>query len=129
MTGEADLSGQRVLVVDNDYCLATETARVLQRAGATVLGPCANEETAEDAIKESAPTGAVLDINLGRGPTFELARTLLARNIRFVFISGYDSDVIPVEFRGVARLQKPVELRQIVNMLAKTLHDGADQHG
>ena len=129
MTGEADLSGQRVLVVEDDYYLATDTARALQGAGATVLGPCANEETAEDAIRETVPTAAVLDINLGRGPSFKLARTLRERSIRFVFLTGYDEDVIPDEFESVVRLQKPVELRQIVKTLAKTLHGGADRHG
>jgi ActR/RegA family two-component response regulator len=128
MTGEADLSGQRVLVVEDDYYLATDTARALRSAGATVVGPCANEQTAEDAIRDTPPTGAVLDINLGRGPTFKLAKTLRERSIRFVFLTGYDDDVIPGEFEGVARLQKPAELRQIVNTLAKTLHGGADQH-
>jgi hypothetical protein len=29
MTGEADLSGHRVLVVEDDYYLATDTARAL----------------------------------------------------------------------------------------------------
>jgi len=129
MTGEADLSGQRVLVLEDDYYLATDTARALRGAGATVLGPCANEQTAEDAIKDTVPTGAVLDINLGRGPSFKLARALRERSIRFVFLTGYDEDVIPDEFEGVVRLQKPVELRQIVNTLAQALHDGADQHG
>ena len=129
MAGEADLSGQCVLVLEDDYYLASDTARALQGAGATVLGPCANEETAANAIRETAPTGAILDINLGRGPTFKVARTLRERSIRFVFLTGYDEDVIPLEFEGVIRLQKPVELRQVVNTLAKTLHDGADQRG
>ncbi len=37
----------------------------------------------------------------------------------FVFITGYDEKVIPPEFAGVARLQKPVDFRQVVEAVAK----------
>ena len=121
MTGEADLRGHRVLVVEDDFYLANDTARALQGVGAEVLGPCSTEEAARDELEEAHPTGAVVDINLGRGPSFALARTLRQQGVAFVFITGYDEAVIPPEFEGVARLQKPVELRQVVGSLAKVL--------
>lgn len=67
MTGEADLSGHRILVVEDDYYLATDTARALQGAGAEVIGPCPSEEAARDALEEGAPAAALVDINLARG--------------------------------------------------------------
>lgn len=121
MTGEADLRGLRVLVVEDDFYLATDTARALQGAGANVLGPCPNEEAARDALADEHPDAAVVDINLGAGPSFKLAETLKDRGIPFVFTTGYDPEVIPTEFEGVQRLQKPVPLRQIVAAVSKLL--------
>lgn len=121
MTGEADLSGRRVLVVEDDYYLATDTARALQGAGAEVLGPCPTEDAAHDEIEEQCPDAAIIDINLGGGPSFKLAETLKALGIPFMFITGYDLETIPNEFDSVERLQKPVQLRQVVAGVAKLL--------
>jgi CheY-like chemotaxis protein len=121
MTGEADLSGHRILVVEDDYYLASDTARAVRGAGAQVLGPCPSEQAACNEIGGAPPTAAVVDINLGGGPSFKLARLLKERGIPVVFLTGYDEAVIPAEFSDVPLLQKPVELRQIVNSLAKTL--------
>jgi two-component sensor histidine kinase len=125
MTGEADLSGHRVRVIEDDYYLATDTARALQGAGAAVLGPCPDEAAARDELADERPDVAVVDINLGSGPSFKLAETLKDRGIPFIFTTGYDPEVIPAEFDGVARLQKPIQLRQIVAAVSKLLPSAA----
>ncbi len=119
MTGEPDLTGRRVLVVEDDYYLATDTARALRGAGAEVLGPCATEADARAELEEAHPDAVVVDINLGPGPSFKLAETLKDHGIPFVFTTGYDAEVIPVEFEGVERLEKPLQLRQIIGAVAK----------
>jgi len=121
MSGEADLSGCRVLVVEDDFDLATDAARALSVAGAEVLGPCATEADAREELAQARPDAVLLDINLGSGPTFELAEKLKDENIPFVFVTGYDQDVIPSEFAEVQRLEKPVQLRRVVSTLAKVL--------
>ncbi len=55
MTGADALSGERVLVVEDDYYLASDTARALKGAGAEVIGPCPSEQTAYDAIADARP--------------------------------------------------------------------------
>jgi PAS domain S-box-containing protein len=122
MTGQADLTGHRILVVEDDYYLASDTARALKGAGAEVLGPCPNEERAREAMAEATPTGAVLDLNLGGGaPSFVIADELQARAVPFILVSGYDSGSIPPEYATVPRLQKPVQLRQIITALGTAL--------
>jgi PAS domain S-box-containing protein len=118
MAGEADLSGHRILVVEDDYYLATDTARALRGAGAEVLGPCPTEDRAHDELDDQRPDAAVLDINLGAGPSFKLAAMLKDQGIPFVFTTGYDFETIPAEFDGIERLQKPLQLRQIVSAVA-----------
>ena len=122
MTGEADLTGHRILVVEDDYYLATDTARALKGAGAEVIGPCPTEEAARSALSDATPTGAVLDLNLGdTGPSFTLAAELRDRMVPFIMVTGYDAAVVPAEFETIARLQKPVQFRQIVDALATAL--------
>lgn len=121
MSGEANLSGFRVLVVEDDYYLATDAARALQGAGAEVTGPFPTEEIALKQVQETPLDAAVVDINLGHGPTFNVARRLKDRGIPFVFLTGYDQEVIPNEFGDVERLQKPVQLRQVVAGIARAV--------
>lgn len=119
MAGDADLEGQVVLVVEDDYFLATDTVRALRGVGAEVLGPCPTETAALSELADGSPTAAVIDVNLGAGPSFELAGVLDREGVPFVFITGYDEDLIPSEFAAVPRLQKPVNLRDVVSALAR----------
>ena len=121
MAGEADLTGHRILVVEDEFYLATDTARAIRGAGAEVIGPCAQTVAALKELDVTEPTGAIIDIDLAAGRSYLLARTLRERGIPFVFVSGYDDEAIPAEFEDVRRLQKPVELRRAVNLLAEAL--------
>jgi len=87
-----------------------------------VLGPCSNEADAREELAATRPDAVLLDINLGPGPTFKLAETLKDENIiPFVFVTGYDDDVIPREFADVERLEKPIQLRRIISTVSKLL--------
>jgi PAS domain S-box-containing protein len=120
MTGAPDLTGRTVLVVEDDYYQAADAAAALRGAGAEILGPCSSEEMVREALKIQTPTHAVLDLNLGGGgPRFEIAQLLQAQGVPFVFLTGYDSANIPDELKDVVRLQKPVELREVVEAVSE----------
>ncbi|MBX5239606.1 PAS domain S-box protein [Rhizobium sp. NLR22b] len=120
MTGAPDLTGKTVLVVEDDYYIASDTAAALRGAGAEVFGPCPTEEDALRFLDEETPTAVVLDLNLGGGgPRFEIAHKLLERGTPFVFLTGYNPDVIPDELADVARLQKPFTLGDVVEAVSK----------
>lgn len=120
MSGAPDLTGRKILVVEDDYFLASDTAAALRGAGAKVLGPCPSAEAARDLIEDETPTHAVVDLNLGGGgPRFEIAHLLKARGVPFIFVTGYDPGVIPPEMAEVMRLQKPLPLREIVKAVSE----------
>ena len=120
MTGAPDLSGKSVLVVEDDYYIASDTAAALRGAGAEVWGPCPTGEDALQLLDERTPDAVVLDLNLGGGgPRFAVAQALARCDIPFLFLTGYDPDVIPHEFAGVVRLQKPIALRDIVEAVSR----------
>lgn len=103
----SDLSGIRILVVEDDYYLATDAEKTLTSAGADVLGPCGNEESGLAIVAEEEIDCAVLDVNLGPGPSFRIAHVMRERGIPFLFITGYDREAIPREFADIERLEKP----------------------
>lgn len=114
------LAGQRVLVVEDDNYLANDAARALQLAGAEVVGPFPTQAAALDALSQNLPTSAVLDIRLYDARSFDLARALQRHSVPFVFLSGYDEEVIPQDLHDVARLSKPTPFNVIVKTLAGT---------
>ncbi len=120
MTGARDLTGRTVLVVEDDYYMASDAAAALRGAGAAVLGPCPSAEATQDLLADARPTHAVVDLNLdGGGPRFEIARLLKARGIPFVFLTGYDPDVIPEDLTDIVRLQKPLPFRTLVEAVGQ----------
>ena len=114
MTTPGSLHALRVLVVEDDYYLAHDEQSALETAGATVIGPVARTEDALSLAGGSEIDCAVVDINLGAGPSFAVAAALRARSIPFVFTTGYDAAVIPEAFQNVERLEKPIDDADLV---------------
>jgi CheY-like chemotaxis protein len=52
--------------------------------------------------------GATLDIKLMGNKTFEVADLLAARDIPFVFLTGYGARDVPARHANVSRVEKPV---------------------
>lgn len=111
------LAGLTVLVVEDDYLVATECADVLRTNGAEVLGPVPDMARARAALSETGADCVVLDINLKGEMAFEFAQELITRGIPTVFTTGYDSWVLPQEMQGTPCLRKPVETRELVRIV------------
>jgi len=119
---EHRLEGLRILVVEDEYLIADDMRNALLDAGAEVLGPVPNVAAAASlAAAEPRLDAAVLDINLGGAMVFELADTLKARAVPFVFATGYDDSAIPDRFAKVPRLEKPVKARSVLAALEPLL--------
>lgn len=118
------LKDHRILVVEDEFYLARDVQRALKREGASILGPFSDQRGALDAMDRDRPDCAIIDVNLGQGVEFGLADALVAREIPFLFLTGYDREVIPARFSHVTRLEKPVELTRLVSAAA-VVCDGA----
>ncbi|MCZ0961048.1 hypothetical protein [Paracoccus benzoatiresistens] len=119
MTIETMLNGVTVLVVEDDFHLATCTSDALRKAGAEVLGPVAREDQALSLIAGQVPSCAIVDINLGEGARFKIADALKARGVPFMFMTGYDDVMIPDRFNDVGRMRKPSGFRLAVQAAAQ----------
>jgi CheY-like chemotaxis protein len=115
------LSGRSIMIVEDGYYLAMDAKGALEAVGARVLGPYSDAEAALECLEREQPDCAVLDLNLGDGPTFQLAEAMRAREVPFVFFTGYDESAIPAEFADVARLEKPVRASQLLQAVDRQL--------
>ena len=116
------LSGNRVLVVEDDALLAMNLTEELVAEGATVVGPAATVADALDVIASSELDGAVVDINLGGKAAFPVADALADRNVPFVFATGYlIADYIPARHANVRRFEKPTAPGVICRALEEAL--------
>jgi two-component SAPR family response regulator len=113
MSEKIELSGLTVLVLEDEYYIARALKRALTMVGAKVLGPFAREEEAIRCAERKLPDCALLDINLGFGPSFRTAAYLLSNGTPFVFLTAHDPSVIPQEFWNITVLQKPVEISDL----------------
>ena len=107
---ERPLQGLCVLVVEDDYFIALELCNALRAAGADVIGPARDVQTALAAIRDERIDCGVLDINLRGQMAFEIAAELRARGIPAIFATGCDASMIPDELADAVRLEKPVDL-------------------
>jgi len=114
MAGDAPLLGLSILVLEDEYYLADDMRRVLLGAGARVIGPFRDPVAAMAQVERRAPDCAVIDVNLGEGIDFGPARSLFARGVPIVIVTGYDAEVIPKDLANPPCLQKPVRDQNVV---------------
>jgi DNA-binding response OmpR family regulator len=110
----APLAGLRVLVVEDDYFIADEICTTLRNGGAEVLGPSPDIEHGLDMVKRERLDCAVLDINLHGDLAFSLAAELRRQGTPSIFATGYDQSVLPGTFSDSVRLEKPVNLNELL---------------
>jgi DNA-binding response OmpR family regulator len=118
-----DLSGRRILVVEDDYVQAADICDDLRRVGATVLGPAPTSHYAYSLLMgRRGVDGAILDIRLHGTDVFDLARELRERGVPMVFATGYGDD-IPAAFGGAPLLNKPINPDRLIEVVGNLIRE------
>lgn len=117
------LQGCSILVVEDEYIMAMDLHCSLEDAGATVLGPVGSVADALAILDVTADIhAAILDVNLGKETAYAIADALSARDVPFVFTTGYDKDILPPRFAHVTVCTKPLDMRAVTQALAAQLN-------
>lgn len=114
--------GGRVLVAEDFHPLAEITCDFLRHCGLTAVGPISSVVEGCKLARTAVLDGAVLDLKLSDDLCMPICRTLTARHIPFMFLSGYvDLSMIPREFRGAPLVCKPFEIDEMKQALSRML--------
>ena len=114
---EGALAHRRVLVVEDEYFIADDMVRVLQKLGADVVGPVQTAEKAMALLQDSPVDVAVLDINLRGRMVFPVADALRDRGVPFVFATGYTEAAVPPDYSDVPLWEKPFQPEELAKAL------------
>lgn len=115
----AGLTGLRVLVVEDEFFIADDLANALRSQGVEVVGPVSRLREALDVISANEPLDfAIVDVNLDGDAAFAVGDALIARDIAFMFATGYERDFLPARFQSVPYWEKPFDPRALARALA-----------
>lgn len=121
MTG--DLTGRRILVVEDSPVVGPFTADLLEDLGCKVVGPAPNMAKARELVETMEIDAAIMDVHIRGERVFPLCELLDARGTPFVLTSGYADWTMPDQWQERPRLQKPYTLDDIRAVLGD-LFDG-----
>ena len=122
----ASLEGVRVLLVEDEYLVASLIEEMLEIAGCIVTGPIPRLAQAVDAADRETCDAAVLDVNLAGERIYPVADILSRRNIPFVFVTGYG--VLPGEYANRPRLCKPFKVEDLLDTLSDIVKPAPPSH-
>lgn len=124
MSDATSLDGRRILLVEDEYIIAMEMKRWLQRAGALVIGPVPNVEQALNLIEAGCLDAAVLDFNLGdKATAVPIADKLNSFRVPHLFATG-DVQISRGGDAHAPCLIKPLVEAELVGAVAKLIAPG-----
>ena len=111
----------RVLVVEDEAFIAMVVESYLEELGCDVVATAARLEDGLRKATDLQIDVALLDVNLAGKLSYPIADVLNARNIPFIFSTGYGCSALPETFSGTPVLPKPFEQERLAQALTGVL--------
>lgn len=115
--GRPALEGRRILLVEDSPVVAPFTADALGELGCIVVGPAPNMAAARELAEGGEFDGALIDVHIRGERAFPICEILQARNVPFIFTSGYADWQMPEKWQDRPRLQKPYTVDHVQRAL------------
>jgi CheY-like chemotaxis protein len=123
MSLETTFEGRKVLLVEDEAMIAMLMEDMLSDLGCEVIGPASALASAIELARSSVTIDvAVLDVNLGGSPVFELADVLRERRVPMVFSTGYGEAGLRSADKGAPVLRKPFRAPDLADALRQALN-------
>lgn len=107
------LSGLRVLLVEDEMMIALLVESMLVELGHRVTGPVGRLNQAVAMAEREDLNFAVLDLNINGGKAYPVAAALATRGIPFIFATGYGRAGLAAPFEDYPALQKPYRIEDL----------------
>jgi CheY-like chemotaxis protein len=115
----------RVLIVEDEWLLASDLQTILKSLGADVVALVSDIDDARAQLAAGGFDVGVIDINLRGHIAFEVADELQRQGIPFVFATGYGAEEIPARFANVSRWEKPFDQHSLAQYVVQLWHGGS----
>jgi CheY-like chemotaxis protein len=109
-------TGNRILLVEDEVLVAMMMRDMLSEIGFAVVGPFNRLGDAMVAVVHEDIDAAIIDVNVGGELVYPVADVLVARQIPFVFLTGYGVESIERRFGFAPVIKKPVQ-RQVLQQV------------
>jgi DNA-binding NtrC family response regulator len=109
---DGELSGAKILLVEDNMITAIDHADQLHEGGAEVVGPFTTVGSAIDILKTVEFDAAVIDFVLEDSNSEALQEALESKKVPFVVVTGYPPVLVRRDIRQTV-LSKPVPLGQL----------------
>ncbi len=113
--------GKRILVIEDEPVVAIALQDMLESLGYEVVGPALRLAAAHTLAETEPLDAAILDVNMGDGDSYEVARFLRSRGVPYIFATGYGRAGLEPGHEDVEVLQKPYHEGQIAHALEAVL--------
>lgn len=123
VVGSAISQRRRVLIVEDEPFIASLLADQMTELGYTVIGPAFSLDQARGFATASHIDLALLDFSLHGKCADEIADIFIARQIPFLFVTGYDELSFP-KYHDVPLLMKPFEIGALQRAIEALLSGG-----
>lgn len=120
------LAGKRILVVEDEYLIATDLSRALQKEEAVVVGPVGDLEKGLSLLATEEVDAAVLDVNLAGTPSYPIADKLREKSIPYMFLTGYDGWALPDAYRSARCVPKPSSMYAVLHCVRQLVTPEAE---
>ena len=115
--------GGSVFLVEDEVMIRMMVTDMLRELGHHVAAEAGRVGEAIELVQRTHFDIAILDVNLHGEPVFPVAEAIKARHRPFIFATGYNSSILPDEFRNHPALQKPFRieaLRELIEVTVKS---------
>lgn len=115
----ASLAGKRILVVEDEYFVASDLKRAFLAAEAVVVGPVGDLGRGLALTAGEPLDAAVLDVNLEGETSYAIADALAEQEVPYMFLTGYDGWALPERYRAAPRVAKPFPIQTVLSCVGR----------
>ena len=113
--------GCSVFLVEDEVMIRMMVADMLEELGYSVAAEAGEISEAVRLAQSTVFDLAILDVNVNGKVITPVAELIKARNLPFIFATGYGSSGLPEDYRDRPALQKPFQLETLAQMINSTL--------
>ena len=117
--------GCSVFLVEDEVMIRMMVADMLEELGYRVVAEAGEISEAVRFAQSAAFDLAILDVNVNGKVITPVAELIKARNLPFIFATGYGSSGLPEDYRDRPALQKPFQLETLAQVIDSTLRSAA----